>query len=139
MIFKKHICLFLAFFLLVSNSGLAFNVHFCEGKIASVTSVFSKEEVCEIPVKVEESCCAKPEQSHKKCCSDKEVNLKNKPEKVIVKIITFDIDAVFFFISDNTLVFSSQVEASVSQNFDFYCDANAPPLYILYCQYTFYA
>jgi len=59
MYFKKQICLFLAFFLLVSNSGLAFNVHFCKGKIASVSSVFSKEEVCKMLIVKEKACCAK--------------------------------------------------------------------------------
>ena len=83
--FKKHISLLLAFFLLVSNSGLAINVHFCEGKIAAVTSVFSKEEICKLPVEEEKSCCAKPDPQHKKCCSDKEVNLKNKTFNLILK------------------------------------------------------
>ena len=73
---KKHIALLLAFFLLISNSGLALNVHYCGEKIAAISSVFSDEEVCEMPVKKEKSCCAKKEVTHKKCCSDKEVNLK---------------------------------------------------------------
>ena len=94
--FKKHIILLLAILVLVSNSGLAFNVHFCEDKIASITTVFSKEEVCVTPEK-EDTCCAKLEKTHKKCCSDKEVNLKNKTEKVVVK--TF-IDADLFLFSN---------------------------------------
>lgn len=85
MIFKKQISIFIAFFVLVSNSGLAFNVHFCEGKIASVTSVFSDTEVCKIPVKEEKICCAKAEPTHEKCCSDKEVNLKIKQKKSLSK------------------------------------------------------
>ena len=53
--FKKHISLLIAFFLLVSNSGLAFNVHYCGDKIAAVSSVFSTEEVCVVPVKEEKN------------------------------------------------------------------------------------
>ena len=55
MIFKKQLSILIAFLVLVSNSGLAFNVHFCEGKIASITSVFSKEEVCDMPIVVEKT------------------------------------------------------------------------------------
>lgn len=139
MIFKKHISVLIAFFVLVSNSGLAFNVHFCEGKIASVTSVFSDEEVCEMPVEVEKSCCAKAEQTHEKCCSDKEVNLKNKTEKIIIKTIAFDMDTVFYFNEYKTLQFGFYQDQFQTPIVAYYCDANAPPLYKLYCQFTFYA
>ena len=70
MIFKKHISLLIALLVLVSNSGLAFNVHYCEGKIASISSVFSDEEVCgtsdseltkQKPILVEKISCAKIE------------------------------------------------------------------------------
>lgn len=136
--FKKHISIFLAFFLLVSNVGLAFNVHFCEGKIASITSVFSKEEVCEQPVKIEKACCAKIEVSHKKCCSDKKVNLKNKTEKIVLNTFSFEFDSVCFF---NELDFKINLPVSAiapSTTLDYYCDAHAPPLYKLYCQFTLF-
>jgi hypothetical protein len=138
--FKKQISLLIAFFLLVSNSGLAFNVHYCEGKIASISSVFSDEEICAMPVQpVKKTCCAKPQKAHKKCCSDKEVNLKNKAEKITVKSFSFDLNSVFYFSEFNLVAFSSFIPVFYSQDTDFYCDANAPPLYQLYCQYTFYA
>lgn len=136
--FKKHISLLLAFFLLVSNSGLAINVHYCEGKIAAVSSVFSKEEICETPVKEEKSCCAKPDPQHKKCCSDKEVNLKNKTEKIVLKTISFDLDSVYFQNEWNVVVFNSKPTTSYTNNVVYYCDANAPPLYQLYCQFTLF-
>lgn len=40
--FKKHISLFLAFFLLVSNVGFALDVHYCGVEIASIKPVFGK-------------------------------------------------------------------------------------------------
>lgn len=138
--FKKQICLLIAFFLLVSNSGLAFNVHYCEGKIASISSVFSNEEICVKQVEViEKSCCAKPQQTHKKCCSDKEVNLKSKAEKITIKSISFDLDSIFYLPEVNTSFASYISPVHYPQNLVFYCDANAPPLYQLYCQLTFYA
>ena len=134
---KKHITLLLAILVLVSNSGLAFNVHFCEDKIASITTVFSKEEVCVTPKK-EETCCAKLEKTHKKCCSDKEVNLKNKTEKVVVKTF-FDADLFLFNNKSEVLFFSSNFNGIKTGICTYFCNSNAPPLYLLYSQYTFYA
>lgn len=135
---KKHISLFLAFFVLVSNSGLAFNVHYCEGKIAAISSVFSKEEVCKMPVKETKSCCAKEQTTHKKCCSDKEVKLESKTEKVVIKTISFDLDSVFVFQDFNSFDFVFLPKTVTTQNVTYYCDANAPPLYKLYCQFTLF-
>ncbi|MBN8643167.1 MAG: hypothetical protein J0L86_15250 [Flavobacteriales bacterium] len=137
--FKKHIALLLAFFLLVSNSGLALNVHYCGNTIAAVSTVFSKEEVCEVPVVEEQSCCSKVESSHKKCCSDKEINLDDDTEKIVIKSFSLDLDSVFIFNEWQPTQFATVVSFSDTKHFDYYCDANAPPLYQLYSQYIFYA
>lgn len=136
--FKKHITLLLAILVLVSNSGLAFNVHFCEDKIASITSVFSKEEVCATPEKEEETCCAKLVKTHKKCCSDKEVNLKNKTEKVVVKSF-LDADLFLFASTKKELFYTSYFISKKVEKTTYTSDANPPPLYLLYSQFTFYA
>ena len=63
--FRKHIGLFLTFFLLVSTLGLAFNVHYCDNEIASVsinTASNSQE--------IEKNCCGKIEKMSK-CCKNK--------------------------------------------------------------------
>lgn len=138
MIFKKQLSILIAFLVLVSNSGLAFNVHFCEGKIASVTSVFSKEEVCKMPVEAEKPCCAKLETTHKKCCSDKEVTLKDDIEKVLIKI-SFDANFILVFNEFTPLEFNQVFSKKAKEKIVYSCDANAPPLYKLYCQYTFYS
>ena len=135
---KKHISIFLAFFVLVSNSGLAFNVHYCEGKIAAISSVFSKEEVCKMPIKEAKFCCAKEQTTHKKCCSDKEVKLESKTEKVVIKTISFDLDSVFVIQEFNSFDFVFLPKTVTTQNVTYYCDANAPPLYKLYCQFTLF-
>jgi len=138
---KKCTSLLLAFLLLVSNVGLAFTVHYCEGKIASVSSVFTDEEVCEIqPVKAEKSCCAKEvDLGHKKCCKNKIVNLQDKSDDIVVKTFSFQIDAPFIIQAWKPVVFKTfevQEKAPVIQ---YYVDANAPPLFKLYSQYIFYA
>lgn len=137
MIFKKQISLLLAFLVLVSNTGLAFNIHYCEGKIASITSIFTKEEVCEIPLK-QDSCCAILENNHKKCCSDKEVILKNKAEKEVIKTLALDFIPLLFN-ENSEKYFLSQTLILVKRANAYSFHANAPPLYQLYCQLTFYA
>lgn len=138
MYFKKHIALLLAFFLLVSNSGVAFNVHFCGDNIAAISSVFSKEEVCVEPIQEEKSCCAKVETDHKKCCSDKEVSLDDDSEKIVIKSISFDLNSVFVLTAWKPLLFDEVQLLTTTQNTDYYCDANAPPLFKLYSQFIFY-
>src|SRR5215216_3273290 len=95
--FKKCTSLFLAILILVSNVGLAFSVHYCEGKIAAITSVFNTEKVCEMEIKpAKETCCAKKVvEKHKNCCKDKVVNFKDKSDDTIVKTFSFQIDAPF--------------------------------------------
>lgn len=138
MIFKKHVSLLVALLVLVSNSGLAFNVHYCEGKIASITSVFSDDEVCDKPVIVEKTCCAKIEKNHDECCSDKKVDLKNKTEKIIIKTISLDFTPDFLPIYKDSTFSVAGIETNTDEDVAFYCEANAPPLYQLYCQLTFY-
>jgi hypothetical protein len=137
--FKKHISILTALLILVSNSGLAFSVHYCEGKIASISSVFSKEEVCNMPVVVEKTCCAKEVTTHKDCCSDKKVDLKNKTEKIIIKTISLDFEPAYFSEYKNQVFGVAITPEYVDEKVAFYCDSHAPPLYQLYCQYTFYA
>jgi hypothetical protein len=137
--YKKHIALLLAFFLLASNSGLALNVHYCGDSIAAVSTVFSKEEVCEVPIVEEKSCCAKVTTNHKKCCSDKEINLDDDTEKIVIKSFSLDLDSIFIFNEWQSIQFSTVVSHSYTQPFEYCCDTNAPPLYQLYSQYILYA
>jgi hypothetical protein len=137
--FKRHISFLTALLVLVSNSGLAFSVHYCGGKIASVSSVFSKEEICNMPVMAEKTCCAKPEADNNDCCSDKKINLKSKSEKIIIKTISLDFETVYFLDYKPQLFAEAKIQHSTNKNVAFYCESNAPPLYKLYCQYTFYA
>ena len=138
MYFKKHISIVIAFLVLISNSGLAFNVHYCKGEIASVTSVFSNEDECEMSFTAD-YCCNASIVSHLKCCSDKEVTLKNQTEKFIEKNSKLQFEPVYFP-EHRPLIFTTiQVIEVGSENHAFYCKSNAPPRYKLYCQYIFYA
>nr|WP_244289512.1 hypothetical protein [Flavobacterium tiangeerense] len=81
--FNRHISLLLAFFVLVSNIGFAFNVRYCGNDITSVTlktPIQDKE--------LEKDCCGFVEkESH--CCKDKEVKFEKKTDTLIQKTVSF--------------------------------------------------
>jgi len=139
--FKKGIALFVAFLMLVSNAGFAMTVHYCGGKISSISSGFGNKETCEMPeVTAEKACCAKKiETNHKKCCSDKTVNLKGKAIDVIVKMASIDYAAPFVLPVHKPVTFDYAPAIRTEKLPSYYCDAHAPPLFKLYQQYIFYA
>ena len=130
---KKQISLFLAFFLLISNVGLAFNVHYCEDKIASVTLNLGSNAH-----EIEKDCCGVVEKQSK-CCHNKIIKSNDKSDQVLVK--SFSYTPGYFFVNNDwkPFVFTSKINTKKAGIFSYYCDANAPPLYLLYSQYTFYA
>jgi hypothetical protein len=131
--FRKHISLLLTFFLLVSNLGLAFNVHYCDNKIASVTlSIASASE------QVEKDCCGVVEKDSK-CCKNKIIKSEVKSDQIIVKSLSFDADYIPVYADWKSIVFPYKFNFKTRDIFTYYCDAHAPPLYLLYSQYTFYA
>ena len=135
--FKKHISLFLAFFLLVSNVGFAVDVHYCGGEIASVKPVFWR--TIESQSTVEESCCASKAEEKESCCKDKVVNFHKKSENTTVASISFYPNFTFLFEEWTPIVFAKISDIESSEITSYYCDANAPPLFKLYHQNIFYA
>jgi len=129
--FKKSTCLFLAFLLLVSNIGFAFNVHYCGGKIASVSLNTTS------PIE-EKSCCAKSEKKSS-CCKDKVVQIEKKSDNATFKIFFFQLVFPALIQEFNPVVFLSVPNFKSNQIISYYSDANAPPLFQLYQQYIFYA
>ncbi|WP_298221187.1 hypothetical protein [Flavobacterium sp.] len=129
--FKKQLCLFLAFFVLVSNVGFALNVHYCDDQIASVSFNTSS------PSNIEEDCCGVVEKpSH--CCKDKVVLIQKKSDQAIVKSFSFEWQDMVF---PNSWIFVFATNVILSQKNTvaaYYCDSHAPPLFKLYSQYVFY-
>lgn len=139
--FKKSLALLVAFLMLVSNSGFAMTVHYCGGKVSSISSGFGNNETCEMPVAdAEKSCCAKKvETNHKKCCSDKTVNLKGKAIDIISKAPTSEFTAPFIAPDFAPAAFRLISIDKTTSTAAYDCDANAPPLFKLYQQYVLYA
>lgn len=138
---KKCTSLFIAILLLVSNFGLAFNVHYCEGEIASISSVYNIEKACGAPkVSVaDKDCCTENAKDHDQCCKDKVVDLEDKSSETIIKNFSFQINFPFVLQDWKPLIFNEIVILKQSEKTVYYCDANAPPLFKLYNQYIFYA
>lgn len=131
--FKKHICMILAFFLLVSNIGFAFNVHYCGDEISSIsfkTELHSND--------IEKNCCGEIEKKSK-CCDNKVIHFQKKLETSLFKLFSPTTD---FELSNNrwnpiTIVLTSNFKLNFPPTY--FCDANAPPFFKLYSQYIFYA
>ena len=133
MIFRKHISILLMFFLLVSNLGLAFNVHYCDDNIASVTINLApaSQRKCN-------KCCGIVEKDSK-CCKNKIIKAEIKSDQIIVKALSFDADFFPVTYDWKPMIFVSKINFKQRDSITYYCDAHTPPLYLLYSQYTFYA
>ncbi len=130
--FRKYTNVLLVFFLLVSNLGMSFNVHYCENEIASVsvnTATTSHE--------MEKDCCGVVEKKSK-CCHNKIIKSNEKIDQITAK--SFSIDSNYNLVCNEwkPLMFPNAFNFQQKATTSYYCDANAPPFYLLYSQYTFY-
>lgn len=132
--FKKHICLLLAFLILGYNVGLAFNVHYCGSKIASVSLSIPAVSA----MQKDKDCCLKKAVKKESCCKDKKIVFKEKADDKIVKSFSFQFDTVFLIPVYHSAVFNAVPNFEKKLSPAYYCDANAPPLYKLYSQYLLY-
>jgi hypothetical protein len=131
--FKKQISIFLAILLLVSNVGLAFNVHYCGGEIASVSLNSTLPSL-----KSEKGCCETKASKKDSCCKDKKIVVQKKTDNGIVKSFSFQFDYAFVVPEYNPIVFTAVPSFKNNLSLSYYCDANAPPLFKLYSQYLLY-
>lgn len=127
----KHIAILLSMLILVSNVGLAFNVHYCGDKIASVSLASLKEAS-------ERDCCGKAEKKSP-CCKDRKIKLEKKTDNSVVKAFSFQLEVPFAPYEWKPVGGLAVISFKSNQANAFYCDSNAPPLYKLYSQYIFYA
>lgn len=132
---KKSTSIFLALLLLVSNMGMAFNVHYCGGSIAAI-SLHSELLSLTEP----DGCCEKTAVVEKdSCCKDKVLHFEKKSDNATVKVVLFEIGIPFVAPFQQPILFSAIPTIQKAVVTDFYVAINAPPLYQLYHQYLFYA
>lgn len=127
---KKCTGVFLAFLLLLSNIGFAFDVHYCGGKIASVS--------LSTTVSPEKKCCGSKEKKNS-CCKDKVVKFEKKSDDATFKIFFFQFAFPAVIQEYKPIAFLSVPNFKSNQIISYYADANAPPLFKLYNQYIFYS
>ncbi|TRX38802.1 hypothetical protein FNW52_01790 [Flavobacterium sp. ZT3R18] len=131
--FKKQISVFLAVLLLVSNVGLAFNVHYCGGEIASVSLNSTLPSL-----QSEKGCCETKASKKDSCCKDKKIVVQKKTDNGVVKSFSFQFNYAFVVPEYNPIVFTTVPSFKNNSNLSYYCDANSPPLFKLYSQYLLY-
>ncbi|HRN98389.1 MAG TPA: hypothetical protein PLA69_03615 [Flavobacterium sp.] len=135
----RLISLMLSMLLLLFSMGLSFNVHYCKGQIAAITSVFANEDVCEMPQPEPEACCSKPKMGHEPCCKDKLLDFQESTDPVVVKTFSVELATPFVLPIQPSFNFKVAVFPTVSEVVKYQCQPNAPPLFKLYRQYLFYA
>lgn len=130
---KTCTSIILAFLLLVSNVGMAFNVHYCGDEIASISvnRIASQQ--------IEKGCCEKTVTKKDSCCKDKVVNFQKKSDNTILKVFSFSAPYYFVIKQVQTISFFSIENLKSIEVTSYFCEANAPPLFKLYSQYIFYA
>ncbi|MBD3724945.1 MAG: hypothetical protein IE891_09270 [Flavobacteriaceae bacterium] len=123
----------LSFFILISNLGLAVNIHYCHDKVASVSLNYST------PSEDDSDCCCIKKDVKKKCCSETTLKTEKKSDNFVVKSISLDFEQ-FVAVEQFNFNFKEQIFSIESQKLiENYSESNSPPLYKLYCQLVFYA
>jgi hypothetical protein len=119
---------------LITHTGLAFNVHYCDDVIASIT-VFS---VSDSAFEIEKECCGVVEKDSK-CCQNKIIKSEKKSDQILLKSFSFQtLNGVFI---QNSILFETvtvlNFKKTKPSNYTF--NANAPPIFERNCQRIFYA
>lgn len=129
---KKLTAILITAVILFSNLGLAFNVHYCHDKIASVSIDYSVQND-------NSNCCCVKKDAQKKCCSDTTIKAEKKSDDFLVKSFQLDLQQ-FITLQQFDFNFQKQIVSVKQQNLiENYSEANSPPLYKLYCQFVLYA
>lgn len=131
--FKRCTLILLALLLLVSNVGLAVNVHYCGDNIISLSL---KPIVAQSN---EASCCDKLVLKKDSCCKDEVVSFQKKSDVAISKAIASYSYILACFNASAAVTKFVASNVTSTEAISYFCDGNDPPLFKLYNQYIFYA
>ncbi|GEM59135.1 hypothetical protein FC1_23730 [Flavobacterium columnare NBRC 100251 = ATCC 23463] len=132
--FRNFINICLTLLVLVSNTGLAINVHYC-GEVVAAISVDNLEK------RNDSGCCGDKMSVEDSCCKDKKVEIKKTTsENVLIHSFQFKL-LPFIIIEGGGGVFDNCIaeQIIVGSLPAYYCNTHAPPLYELYSKLLFYA
>lgn len=131
---KKNISIIIAFIVLNSNLGLAFNLHYCHEQLASISLLVNQINTDNSQ---DDSCCV-VEIEEDTCCSETTLHVSKKVDNLAFDVQKYQIASVGL----TSTILEIPVYFQIYQKIifaSFYSEANAPPYYKLYCQYLFYA
>lgn len=130
---EKYISLLIAFVILVSNTDLAINLHYCMDKVASVSikPFFAPES--------EIDTCCDVQDEPPTCCKDRLVKLQKKSPEYFQNDPAFHFEALAQISTPIDLKETNWIVPKLSNSLNYYCDTNPPPLFKLYSQLLFYA
>lgn len=131
---KKGIGLFLALMILVSNVGWAFTMHYCGGKLASVSIQTISNSSYQ-----KKSCCAPKALQKDRCCKNKKVQFEKKSDHAILKAFSFEPYVACIIPKNKITIVALPTTFFTKSITSYFCDAHAPPLFKLYQRYIFYA
>jgi hypothetical protein len=133
MLMKKPLSLLLAFFMLLSQFGFAFQVHYCGDSIASV-----QLNALAVTQNVEDDCCGIVEKETS-CCNDKTIQLSKKSDTFIP--IQHATTSAILVVSSHTTAdwFCPSYGSAITPTIPtYYWESHAPPLFKLYSQFIYY-
>lgn len=136
---KLHIHILLAFLILVSNTGLSFNVHYCKGKVSSVSLAYKADMPCGKAKETKKKSCCASKVKGKSCCKNNIVKLQDQNDNVLVKSLQLNLGEFVAINQWKPLVYLLKPEILQPHKLAFYCGLHPPPLFKLYCSYIFYA
>lgn len=134
---KKTTSIIVAFFLLLSSTGMAFNIHYCKGKIAAISSVFEMEKPCADLQEIYPKTCCSSTIDHNDCCTDN--LLETSVDDATNLNFSLDFDWMPLILESQGMSPFSLEILLVKNISDYTFDSNAPPLYKKYSQLIFYA
>ncbi|MFK8289389.1 HYC_CC_PP family protein [Capnocytophaga canimorsus] len=121
--------------LIFSNSGLAFSLHYCKEKLASVSVTIESMAMDKEP----DSCCLS-DKENTPCCDDKSVEAPQTDDEFLSKILKIN-ESTFILPYEVAHIFvkTASAERKLSNSYIQNTQSNSPPLYQLYCRLVFYA
>ncbi|WP_322970620.1 HYC_CC_PP family protein [Faecalibacter sp. LW9] len=143
---QTYIRVMLSLLLIVSNLGVAFSMHFCQGQVERIKLNHFDNQVCKMQMPT--SCCAeKNESKHCEipaedkdddCCKDlayaDELQQQHSVDVLKITPIDYAILASVLKIEIPFEIHSKLVDSIL----DSYVESNAPPIYILHQQLVLY-
>jgi hypothetical protein len=136
-VYKKNIAVVFACYYLIICVGLSITLHFCGGSLESLSAI-NTSVVCN-STKAKVACCAENKDSSKNCCNDTVIDMSDVNEKSLFHDTTLMKQV---FVLTTTINYSFLTKRTFCKkvalpNYSF--QSNAPPLYKLFGNFTFYA